>query len=228
MSIQQKTGLEEQIPEQSVADYLERHPDFFRRHPELTERLRLPHECGDAVSLVQYQVRLLRDQHRRLERRLEDLVQVARDNDRLADRLQRLTLELMDTRDLDSTLDTVADGLRLHFGADFVAMRLRAQGYGGDRAEFRNPNDPGFSLFREVFRAQRPRCGHFHDNQRSFLFGDSGTRVQSMAVVPLQHDGVTGLLAIGSLDAERYHSSQGTVFLRQLGDLTSHAVAARL
>ena len=228
MSIQQNAGLGASLQDEAVADYLAQHPDFFRRHPELTGTLRLPHECGEAVSLVQYQVRLLREQHRRLERRLEELVQVARDNDRLADRLQRLTLELLDARGLEATLDTLTEGLRLHFGADLVGLRLRAMDYNGDRAEFRDPHDPGFSLFREVFRAQRPRCGRFHAEQRTFLFGESAGRVASLAVVPLQHDGITGLLAIGSLAQDRYHASQGTVFLRQLGDLVAHAVAARL
>ena len=63
----------------AVAAFLEQHPDFFKRHPELSERIRVPHECGDAVSLITYQVQLLREQNRRLGKRLEDLVRVARD-----------------------------------------------------------------------------------------------------------------------------------------------------
>ncbi len=228
MTIQHNARLAEPLDDKAVADYLEQHPDFFQRHPSLTESLQVPHECGEAVSLLHYQGQLLRERQRRLEHRMEELLQVARENDHLAERMQRLTLELLDAPDLDDTLDTVAAGLRTHFGADFVAMRLRAPGYTGHRAEFHNAEDPGFALFREVFRTQRPRCGHFHQGQRQFLFGDSGERVQSMAVVPLQHEGVTGLLAIGSLDADRYHASQGTVFLRNLGDLVSHAVAARV
>ena len=67
---------------------------------------------------------MLRDENRLLKRRLDELLQVARDNDRLAERLHALTLELMDSRDLESYLEGLKAGLRAQFQADAVALRM--------------------------------------------------------------------------------------------------------
>ena len=45
--------------EQAIVRYLRAHPDFFNRHPELVETLRIPHLCHPAVSLLEHQVLLL-------------------------------------------------------------------------------------------------------------------------------------------------------------------------
>ena len=50
------------ISDEEVADFLARHPDFLDRHPELLERLSVSHgTSGNAISLVEKQVKLLRD-----------------------------------------------------------------------------------------------------------------------------------------------------------------------
>lgn len=42
---------------EQVAAYLSQHPEFFVEHDELIPELRIPHQPGDAVSLVERQVR---------------------------------------------------------------------------------------------------------------------------------------------------------------------------
>jgi len=64
--------------EETVADYLATNPDFFLRHPGLLEALEVPHDSGDAASLIEYQVRTLREQNAQLRRKLQGLVSVAR------------------------------------------------------------------------------------------------------------------------------------------------------
>ena len=90
--------LAEADPEPGVVTYLRNHPEFFVHHPELTQSLRIPHSCEPAVSLLEYQNRLLRGRCQRLHDKLLDLVAIARDNDRLAERVQRLALNLLDAR----------------------------------------------------------------------------------------------------------------------------------
>ncbi|MEK7261797.1 MAG: DUF484 family protein, partial [Pseudomonadota bacterium] len=84
----------QEIPwEDAVARYLEEHPDYFQRHPELLARITLIHQVGGrAVSLIERQVQVLRDQSRNLQRQLRELLGNARDNDALTDRLHRLAL----------------------------------------------------------------------------------------------------------------------------------------
>ena len=78
--------------EESVADYLQNHPDFFERNANVLARLRVPHERGvSTVSLVERQVLVLRDKHQKLEAKVREFVDVARANDRIANLLRAET-----------------------------------------------------------------------------------------------------------------------------------------
>ena len=73
--------------DEAVGRYLEQTPDYFLRHPELLAALALPHpEAGRAVSLVERQVRVLRDRNEQSTHQLQELITFARDNDQLGER----------------------------------------------------------------------------------------------------------------------------------------------
>ncbi len=85
MSTQRKPEfVEEDLSENAVHDFLQDNPDFFERHSALLSSLRLPHVARGTVSLVERQVSVLRQKDLKLERRLKDLLEVARANDTLA------------------------------------------------------------------------------------------------------------------------------------------------
>ena len=70
------------VDETQIAAYLQSNPEFFERHPAVLAKLRLPHAPGGAaVSLVERQVAVLRQSNIKLERKLRDLLDVARGND---------------------------------------------------------------------------------------------------------------------------------------------------
>ena len=96
MSTQPKAEyVDEELSEQAVHDYLAANPDFFERHSRLLNSLELPHASGGTVSLVERQVSILRQKEIKLERQLKELIQVARENDVLAAKIHRLTLQLL-------------------------------------------------------------------------------------------------------------------------------------
>lgn len=211
----------------SVADYLRRHPEFFRAHPNLLAQLEIPHECGSAVSLIEYQVSVLRDQNRHMKSKLKELVQVGRDNDRLTERMLQLTLALMDATSLDAVLTALDDRLRHEFRADAVAVRLFD--YGGELAspwpdQLIDPADPELDHFRNFFKNHRPLCGRLKREQLAFLFGGSAENVGSAALIGLGDHASLGLLAIGSRDEGRFHPGMGTVFLNRMGSLVGCAL----
>jgi uncharacterized protein YigA (DUF484 family) len=74
--------VEEPTREQ-VVEYLRNHPDFFVDQDELLRSLTLPHDSGQAISLVERQVHLFREQRDTLRREMVELVSIARHNDRL-------------------------------------------------------------------------------------------------------------------------------------------------
>lgn len=210
--------------EESIAAYLRDNPDFFDRHPKLLEDLVIPHSCGGAVSLVEYQVSVLRDQVHEMRRRMQSLADNARDNETLSRRLHQLTLALVECTRLDEVLSNLYQAMCDDFKADFVAVRLfadpaaeRDRGLG----EFLGKESLDRDLFSQVLASAKPVCGHFKHTQLEFLFPEHAGEIGSGALLPLGLNAPFGLLAIGSHDPHRFHPGMGTIFLRQLGEIVS-------
>lgn len=215
--------------DREVAAWLRDHPDFFVHHPDLAETLRVPHPCKPAVSLLEYQNRLLRERCQRLHAKLLDLVSIARDNDRLAERVQRLALNLLDARGgLDELLHGIKAILRDEFQADCIVLCLAEPPTADLSAveEFLRPDVVG--LFDDVFQFGRPQCGRLSVEQAAVLCGQGDSSVASAALIPLGGGDWKGLLVVGSANRERFYPGVGTLFLERIGELVSQALQARL
>jgi len=210
------------LDEKAVADYLRENSEFFQNNPSLLAELEIPHSCGPAVSLVEHQVRVLRDQNSQLKRKLMDLVQVARDNNRLNERMHQLTLGLINTSNLQSLLDTLRENLQNEFNADSVTLRLAGLPDAMARecgVENFVPDAPEVAHFEAFIKSSRPQCGRFKPEQLQYLFDDQAQAIESVALIPLGEKCACGLLAIGSQEASRFHPGMGTLFLTHLGEL---------
>ena len=85
---------QEHISANDVHQYLSDHADFFQSHSQLLSDMEIPHDSGKAVSLVEKQVSVLRDQKKQLKKQLHELVQIAKENDALNQKLHALTVGL--------------------------------------------------------------------------------------------------------------------------------------
>lgn len=208
--------------EREIASYLHRHPDFFQRHEHLLEELSLPHpHSGQAISLIERQVGIMREQKQALRKQLQQLTQAAKTNELLLERLQALILLLIDSGDIDDAVARMRQGLRDDFHADAVELRLF-----GDAPGETSPDDPALKQFQSVLHNRRPICGHLRPEQLRFLFDERSEEIASAVLIPLcesQQDHCIGLLAIGSVDPRRYHPEMGTILVNHLG-----AVATRI
>ncbi|MEK7697369.1 MAG: DUF484 family protein [Pseudomonadota bacterium] len=225
---QPHSELQQEIPwEDAVARYLEEHPDYFQRHPELLARITLIHQVGGrAVSLIERQVQVLRDQSRNLQRQLRELLGNARDNDALTDRLHRLALAMVDGRTLDDALDAAGDILRQEFQFDGARLLLRARdGFTSSRTEVA-PDDAMLEELLRKVTAGKPVCGEAPEAPvlRS-LFGEHATDIKTWALIPLGGASPFGALCLGSRDPYRFHAGMGTVYLTRLGELLTHGLA---
>lgn len=235
MSKQVVRGLDSAADaERGVAEYLELNPDFFERHSHLLDRLRVPHESGSAaVSLVERQVLVLREKNRKVEAKLRELVEVARSNDALAEKIHRLACALIRAGSARQALEVLERALREDFGASHWVMVLT----GPQSVELATlhqrqvrlveRDSPDLRMFDSFFESARPRCGQIRDSQRDYLFGTGTDEIGSVALVPLGRQGALGLLAIGSPDVKRFHPTMSTEFLAHIGELVSEALATR-
>lgn len=225
MSGQTKPGTsDEELSESAVEAYLRAHPEFFERHTGLLATLKLTHPDRGAISLVERQIYLLRDKNRQLERKLMDLVQVARDNEQLSVHLHHLALGLIDADDLDTAVATVKDQLRTEFKTDAVVLRLLRRGAVGQSPHLVETDEHALSLFSDLFKNRRATCGRLTDDQLGFLFAEQRADIASAAVIPLSDSDPMGILALGSRDEARFHPGMGTLFLGYLGEIVSRAI----
>jgi uncharacterized protein YigA (DUF484 family) len=223
--------------EQSVADFLQAHRYFFERHQTLLTTLRVPHRPGAAVSLVERQVATLRQSNLQLESKLRDLVDVARSNDQLADKVHDLATQLLAAGSRAQAVGVAEELLRRSFNADQSVLVLFETDTVGEFGEFGNKarrflrlverNDAALGPFKTFLTNSEPRCGTIRDSQKAFLFGPDADEIGSAALVPLGENAATGLLAIGSHDVEYFHPGKSTDFLARLGDLLGCALAIR-
>jgi uncharacterized protein YigA (DUF484 family) len=229
----QARGLRgEMLTDDTVAQYLANNPDFFERNAALLEKLRLPHVRGGAtVSLVERQVDVLRDRNRALDRRLQELLEVARANEQLSDKVHRLARRLIAARGRDAAVGVVEAALREDFGARnavLIAFGTPAADAPADVHAFLRTVErtaPELKMFETLLESAKPRCGQIRDTQRNYLFGTDTVAIGSVALLPLGPGGAIGLLAIGSADAQHFHPGMSTEILVRIGELIAQALA---
>jgi len=228
MSIEHKTGLRDMGDlERTVTDFLVTHPDYFENHTEVLTRLKVPHASGQAVSLIERQVEVLRQQYRQIERKLVDMIEVARANDALIERIHRLALVLLEGGTLAERLYSAQEELRNRFGADEVSLFLihdQTKDLDAGPARWLKRDDPGLEQFREFLKAGKAYVGRLRAPQLEFLFGEQADRTASIALVPLGDHGKLGILAVGSHEADRFGPTLGTAFLARIGELVTAAI----
>lgn len=210
--------------ESTVIQYLQANPGVLMDHPEVFSMLAIPHQTGGATSLVERQIKLLREENQRLKSKIEQLVGIARDNEELNRRFHRLALELMNADNLHDVLAMVQDQVQTFFYTDFVCFRF-LPGVGQSSNLLAgltiDPDSDIIERIRPWIEARKPICGQQDDSINRELFG-ADVRIASCAFIPLYHTRDLGLLCLGSVSDERFGANMGTIFLQQLGELVSN------
>lgn len=221
--------------EKSLADELQlisllkQQPDFLMKHPELLNDLVIPHAGNGVASLVERQVEMLRDKLSKTEKRMNGLMDIARDNERLAQSRHRVAINLLGARDLDDVISIVLDELSNELKAENAVIKLftKNQTLLKQREDV-FINEQGIEAFSTMMQHKNPVCGRSTDEQKQFLFAEHAVDVKSAAIIPLVAGANLGLLGLGSNDPQRFHSTMGVEFLRQMGELISASLAVHM
>jgi len=209
----------------TVAAWLRQNPRFLMQFPEVALAIEIPREQGKATSLASYQLEVLREKNRELNRRLQELFAIANENERLTVRVHQLMLALLRARGIDATLGTLVASLREDFGSEWVRVILFKPNAALSPASWwrQLPHDAGeLAPFAEFIAAGEPLCGRLQPAKLSVLYGEEAAKVQSVALLSL---GEHGLLAIGSGDPNHFYPGMGTLFLRMLAETVEAALA---
>ncbi len=215
---------------QAVANYLKENPDFFQTHEALLLDLKLPHPSGQAVSLLERQVSLMRERLAEREDHLEDLLDTARHNDMQLSRVRRMVLALLEADDLNDLASTLSEQLRNSFGTGH--SRLVLTGSDGtdaiNTAQLINTSqlvteaeNSLTALIQALLQNSRTFCGQVSAEQLEQLFELGMVADGSAAVIPLNQDDVKGYLLLGSENPDYFRSEMGTEFAAYVADVVA-------
>lgn len=210
------------IKTEQIAAYLQDHVNFFNDHPKLARELKIPTDSGVAISLVELQLRKLREHIQLLERENDHMIETARINSVLFEKTRTLVLCLLNASDLDDLSIVLDEKLANGFDIPIVRLLLSDQ--------FNVPD--GIAMIRPI-RAQElkeggnlahavsdkePWIGRLTPERRKRLFGKESKAVESCATLALIRGHTYGLLALGHPDATHFQSNQDTLFLEHIGE----------
>lgn len=202
--------------------------DEVKRRPGVVV---VPDDGGGAEpappSLVTKQIALLRDRNDALQRKLESLVSIARNNENLSIGLHRLSLRLVGANTVRDVVSVSLAELRQRLPGNQVVIRLLGKHDPHDGLHGDGRDRGAVSLLHSLAASGRPDCGPFDNAVKLSLFGHFAQRAASVVVMPLAAgDERFGLLALGSADGDSFSAGKGTMFLVQFGELIACALRA--
>lgn len=198
----------------NVAEYLQQNPEFFNEHAEILAGITLPHPHGGrTISLSERQLLVLRERVKELEKKLHDLLLVARENDTLQNKLHQYTLSLIGVADLPTLHEAVMRNLREVFSIPHAQMQIWKEAL------------PNAEVMAFADQHTHPICAHeaVHDTRN--WFGETGEHLRSFAYLPLRNDAQSiGMLILASEDVQRFYPEMGTMFLQRIAELVARIV----
>lgn len=203
---------------EDVAQYLQDNPQFFEGHTDLLAQINLPHPHGGrTVSLSERQLLALREKNKELEKKLNELIAFAKENDALQHKVHEFVVALFAARDLHTLQEMVPHLLREVFAVPHAALRLW------------QANPPSAEVLAFAEAQAQPVCLHHAAQDTAGWFGEHAGQLHSFAYLPLHAGSETiGLLVLASEDKQRFYPEMGTVFLQRIAEAVSAALHPHL
>jgi len=201
-----------------VAQYLQDNPQFFDTYAEILAGIRIPHPYGGrTVSLSERQMLTLREKNKELEKKLQEMLEFASENDALQNKVHQFTLALFNVQDLMSLQDVITGNLRDIFSVPHVALHIW------------KGLPPSAEVLAFADEYKQPVCTHHAVHETLSWFGESASGLKSFAYLPLRTSAHSiGLLVLASEDSQRFYPEMGTVFLQRIAETVSSALQPRL
>lgn len=219
MSKEQQVVGQPSPDEWAVRDYLEKDPDFFSRHRDLLDKVRLPHAQRGSVSLVDIQLERLREQNRHLQEEITDLMTIAARNERIYRVYSELYVQLLECDNLEAVLQILETQLKNQLELPIVALRLcEERAWDGDR-QLALLRDEADKLINRRLQGHPYYFGRLTKAEQKLLFAEQS--VESVALILLGDEQRHGILAIGSNDPNHFQPNMDSLLLEQVRVLLS-------
>lgn len=215
-------GTQEKLASSDVIQYLQQHPDFFSRHPEILESLNLPvRNQGDkVVDLQQFMVSRLRRDVTKLRAEKEEFIANTRDNVQTQDRIQQAILKILQADTAAALIKIIIGELPVLLDVDHAVLCLEgsAKNYhalqglpirflkNGSIEKLMNGTDQPVLLRDDI-------------NGDTLLYPTTTAvaLVRSDALLRLKFTKTIGLLVFATRHPGYFDAEQGTDFLKFMG-----------
>ena len=199
---------------EDVAQYLQNNPQFFEGYTDLLTQIVLPHPHGGrTISLSERQMVALREKNKELEKRLQELIEFARENDALQHKVHEFVVALFAARDMSTLQEMIPHLLREIFAVPHAVLRLW------------QVNPPSAEVLAFADAHAQPVCLHHAAHDTASWFGEAAEQLHSFAYLPLHAGSETiGLLVLASEDRQRFYPEMGTVFLQRIAEAVGGAL----
>jgi len=199
-----------------LAALLKENPDIFIEQPNLLSQVNLPDPSGTG-SLLQLQIKGLRQQLDSAETRYRSLIHIARDNQSIVDKLAHVSDVLILSNSYLNMLKDLENLFKSLFEVSELSCKLEID-------QTSQTEDYNETIRRITQR--KPVCDNrFPSKVLNYLFREP---VGSAAIIPLylsHKDEPIGILALASANEQHYTQDLGTAHLERLGSMVANCVS---
>ncbi|MGB4246464.1 MAG: DUF484 family protein [Pseudohongiellaceae bacterium] len=214
---------------EQVAAYLKEHPEFFVDRDSLLAEITLPHESGKAISLLERQVKILRERTIESRHTLNTLLENAKYNDQLFNVTRALVIALLMEDEVAQIASATEANLCTQPGIDACSVILfesehlkNVEHARQESAEFLQQNFP------TLLRDRRTQCRAIDKETAAFLFPQRSGTIRSAALCPIGRERMLGVLAIGNKAQEYFNADLDTMFLDFIGEVLESVIARKI
>ena len=199
--------MSKSIDPKDVEIFLLDNPDFFVSREAILSELDFKHNSGNASSLLERQIKRLREEQNTLIDLLTSFVDEAKVNEDLFIKSKNLTLSILEASNDEEITQKIEKEFIKNFGVDECSLRFF------DNSEISKLEEQTeLSLHKGSIH-----CGSFSSEKLSVLF--ENTLVKSAVLAVLVHGKKIGLLQLGSHDRAKYLGDEDTTFIEYVRDV---------
>tara|TARA_B100000035_G_scaffold314750_1_gene332076 strand:+ start:3486 stop:4106 length:621 start_codon:yes stop_codon:yes gene_type:complete len=199
--------MNKKLDPKDVEIFLLENLNFFESRESLVGELNFKHSSSSASSILERQVKKLREEHKKLMDLLSSFMKTASINEELFNKSKELTLKILGTNSKKEIVSIVESS----FSDDFKVDECLLDFYKSKEVDDIE-NTTGLSLHKGAIH-----CGSFSNEKIEALFKDK--KIQSMVVAVIIVKDQIGLLKLGSRDRTRYLGDEDTTFIRYIRDI---------
>ena len=187
--------------------YLLENTDFFLSRESLVSELSFKHDADGATSLLEMQVRKLRDEQSRLMDMLSGFVSTGIENEELFFKSKNLTLSLITSKNFDEVKKTVESFFEKNFEIDSCILEALS-----DPELQELESKTGLGMSKDVIH-----MGPLSKEKMDAFFSSDSVKSAVISVMKLKKG--FALLKIGSNEPTKYLGDGDTTFIEYIRDI---------